>query len=156
MPVIINDRRLFLINLLKAGCGMLLSSIPFSLRAEWPARLFASQSFEQALNQLNLNQTPRYSDRLEIQLPENAEDGASVPMQFQTDIANVSNFRILVEKNPTPLILQWQLQAGVIPFLSCRIKMAESCYVWLIAEADGVFWYNKRWVNVMKGGCGTG
>lgn len=150
------DRRRFLSNILKVCCGFLLSSRPLPALAAWPARLFATQTFDQVLEALSLGQTPIYSDRLQIQLPENAEDGASVPMQIQTDMANVSSIRVLVEKNPTPLILQWHVQAGVMPFLSSRIKMAESCYVWLIIEADGVCWFNKRWVNVMKAGCGTG
>lgn len=156
MPGFAPERRQFLRKILKAGCGLLLSSIPFATRAAWPARLFANQTFDQVLKELDLEQTPIYNNKLQLQLPENAEDGSSVPMQIQTDIPNISSIRVLVEKNPTPLILQWQIQTGVLPFLSSRIKMAESCHVWLIVEADGVYWFNKRWVNVMKGGCGTG
>ena len=150
------DRRQFLSTLLKTGLGCLLASLPFPIGATWPGRLFAQQSFDQVLEQLNFSHDLRHSDRLQIQIPENAEDGASVPMQVYSDLTDISSMRILVEKNPTPLILQWQIPAGVLPFLSSRIKMAESCYVWLIAETEGGYWYNKRWVNVMKGGCGTG
>ncbi|NBV75153.1 MAG: hypothetical protein EBR59_04070 [Methylococcaceae bacterium] len=150
------DRRQFLSKMLKTGFGCLLASLPFPSVAAWPSRLFAHQSMDQVLQQLNLLGDWRQSDQLQIQIPENAEDGASVPMQIQTDLSHISSLRILVEKNPTPLILQWEIPDGVLPFLSCRIKMAESCHVWLIAEADGVCWFNKRWVNVMKGGCGTG
>lgn len=150
------DRRQFLSKLFKTGFGLFISCFSFPICAAWPVKLFASQTFDQVLEQLNLGQALQHSDRLHLQLPENAEDGASVPMQIHTDIANVISIRVLVEKNPTPLILQWQLQTGVLPFLSSRIKMAESCHVWIIAEAEGVCWYNKRWVNVMKGGCGTG
>lgn len=116
----------------------------------------ANDQFAAILANLLQGQTLTESEALQLTLPENAEDGASVPMQFRVDLNQVSRILILVEKNPTPLILQFIPLQGMRPSLNSRIKMAESCYVWLIAETSSGWLSAKTWVNVMKPGCGTG
>lgn len=115
-----------------------------------------NEQFTQSLAELLQGQALTESTEILITLPDSAEDGASVPLQFMTNLPQVRSMRIWVEKNPTPLSLAFFPQAGMRPYFSSRIKMAESCYVWLIVETDTGWWSNKRWVNVMKPGCGTG
>lgn len=124
--------------------------------AVWPRSLFASDDFQTIFQQLFAGQTLTDSDSISLQLPENAEDGASVPMLISSELDNIDRLYVLVEKNPTPLILQAELQTNALLYLTSRIKMAESCQVWVIIRQDGQYWQTRQWVNVMKGGCGTG
>lgn len=116
----------------------------------------ANEQFTQSLAELLQGQALTESAEILLTLPDSAEDGASVPLQFMANLPQVRSMRILVEKNPTPLSLAFFPQAGMRPYFSGRIKMAESCYVWLIVETHEGWWSSKRWVNVMKPGCGTG
>ena len=148
-------RRQFLIRWSKwlAALGYLHSRCA---NAVWSRQLFASNSFNSILQQLFSGKPIADSDQISLQLPENAEDGASVPMLISSELQQIDRVYVLVEKNPTPLILQIQLQANTLLYLSSRIKMAESCYVWVIVSQEGQLLQTRQWVNVMKGGCGTG
>lgn len=150
------DRRRFLTVIVQTAGAFLLGSLAKVVQAEWPKRLFAAQPFEAALSAIIQGEALTPSPLLELQLPETAEDGASVPLLFSSTLSNLTSIYILVEKNPTPLIMQWPLPNDVLPYLGCRIKMAESCQVWVVARQEDKYLYNRRWVNVMKGGCGTG
>lgn len=149
-------RRQFILASLQTAIGLILGIIPTSIRAEWPQSRFAKQTFDTLWLILTAQETTTLNPLLALELPETAEDGASVPLQFSTTLSPVDSVHILVEKNPTPLIVQWQVEDGVLPYLGCRIKMAESCYVWVLARHQDQWLYNRRWVNVMKNGCGTG
>lgn len=121
-----------------------------------PATPSASGEFTSGIERLSGGQTFIDSDDIHINLPETAEDGAVVPITISSELEQIQRIQIWVEKNPTPLTATFEFDASVMPYLTARIKMAESSNVMVIAQQGGRLLRRQQWVNVMQGGCGTG
>jgi sulfur-oxidizing protein SoxY len=89
-------------------------------------------------------------------LPTNAENGAVVPITIQSQLDNIDSVYIWAEKNPTPLVAEFELAKDVAIHITARIKLAENSHVIVIARQGQQLLRNLQWVNVMQGGCGTG
>ena len=61
---------------------------------------------------------------------------------------------IFVEKNPLPLIADFEFLSGAEPNISTRIKMAKTSIVRVSVKAGGKNYTNSREVKVTIGGCG--
>ena len=62
---------------------------------------------------------------------------------------------IIVDGNPHPLVVAWEVQEGTIPEFSTRIKMRKTADVTLIVEdSDGKLHKTTKHVKVTVGGCG--
>lgn len=92
---------------------------------------------------------------LTIKAPEIAENGAAVPIEVISAIPGTTRLTVLVDKNPFPLVAQFNFGPEVIPRLQTRIKMAESSRLRLVASAGGRFYTVFRDVKVTVGGCGA-
>jgi sulfur-oxidizing protein SoxY len=125
-----------------------------SARAAWPAEKFAPLKFPESLTRLLDGQTPELSDKIELKLPQIAENGAVVPISVSTALDNVASIAILVEKNVVPLVAQFDLSPECAPFVSARIKMAETCDVIAVVKAGGRYYSARQLVKVTIGGCG--
>jgi sulfur-oxidizing protein SoxY len=119
-------------------------------------RYFATETFQQTLQQLFQDRIRSDSNLLQLDLPEIAENGAVVPLRINGSLSGIQKLYILVEKNPAPLAAEVQFSDSVSLPLSFRIKMAESCPVRVIAEINGELLQTQKWVRVIQGGCGTG
>lgn len=124
--------------------------------AAWPASLFAAGDFTSQFQRAYGEQAIRDSDAIRISLPEIAENGAVVPITVSSDLSDIQRLYLWVEKNPTPLAAEIELDASLAVYLTARIKMAESSHVTVIARQGENLLRNRRWVKVMQGGCGTG
>ena len=124
--------------------------------AAWLAEHFSIGQFNDTITRLFNNQTIIDTDRISLNLPKIAENGAVVPITISSELDNISRVYILVEKNPTPLAAEFELSAIVSVYISARIKMAESCNVVVIAQQGEQLLRSQQWVNVVQGGCGTG
>lgn len=122
----------------------------------WMAEHFAGGQASDTLIRLFNNQTISDSDRINLILPEVAENGEVVPITISSELENVDRVYIVVEKNPTPLAAELELSSAALVYMTTRIKMAESCNVWVIARHGGQLLKTQQWVNVVHGGCGTG
>ena len=96
------------------------------------------------------------SEQIGLTIPAIAEDGAVVPVALHSDLADIEAFYLFADKNPTPLIAVFALTPLLEAHINARVKLAESCNVVLLARRDNQFLRCSRWVNVMRGGCGTG
>jgi sulfur-oxidizing protein SoxY len=94
------------------------------------------------------------TDKIDIQIPLIAENGAVVPITIATSLNNVQNVYILVEKNPLPLSAKFALSVELDPFVSARLKMAETSDVIVIAETREGLYGARKMVKVTIGGCG--
>jgi sulfur-oxidizing protein SoxY len=61
---------------------------------------------------------------------------------------------ILVEKNPSALAAQFFFPEGAQPFVTTRVKMAQSSNVYGLVKADGKWYVASKEVKVTLGGCG--
>jgi sulfur-oxidizing protein SoxY len=93
------------------------------------------------------------SDRIHIQAPERAENGAIVQVEVKSDIPGTEAIAILVDKNPTPLIANFMFSNGAEPFVITRIKMAETSDIKVVVKAGDQYFTNRRNVEVLENGC---
>lgn len=131
----------------------------FGIRCGHAARAdnyFSTRPFSESLQTIFNGQALFDSAEITAILPQVAENGAVVPISISSELDNIRRIFILVEKNPTPLAAEIALSPNVPVHLNARIKMAESCDVWVVAEQNGQLLSCRRWVNVVQGGCGTG
>ncbi len=134
-----------------AGFGIL-ESQPVS--AEWSAVRFAESGFDQTLKQISNGKPIVESDKINLDIPEIAENGALVPFTITSTLDDIKTISIIVEQNPVPLIIQAQLMPELEAFMSARLKIATSSFVFAIAEGEKVCYSVKKKVKVTIGGCG--
>lgn len=98
---------------------------------------------------------PTESKEVTIGGPDIAENGAVVPLTTSTTLAGVKHLLILVEKNPSALVAQFNVTDAVDANFATRSKMGQSSDVYAVAiMADGKSFFAKKEVKVTLGGCG--
>ena len=133
------------------GAGLL---SPRRLLGAWPEAAFDSDSLDGVIEALYSSASLEASDRVSLQVPEIAENGAVVPIRVETDLENVESISIVVEKNPSPLAATFEMTPRSLPKVSTRIKMGETSQVLAVVRADGKLYSAQQEVNVTIGGCG--
>ncbi len=125
-----------------------------SAKAGWPSAYFRQNSYKNALKELFGNQKLSKTENIELKLPKVAENGAVVPIVITSKINNTESITILADKNPVPLITQFTFAKTAEPYVSARIKMAETSHVVVVVKAEDKYFFKKRKVKVTIGGCG--
>ena len=82
------------------------------------------------------------------------ENVAVVPVKIKIDLRNVESITILVEKNPIPLIANFNMTPECAGFVATRIKVGETSTITVIVKSDGKLFSTKKFVEVIEGGCG--
>src|ERR1700716_4271422 len=98
--------------------------------------------------------TAEPSDKVKLDAPEIAENGSVVPISVSTTLADVSSISFLVAENPNALAASYKIQAGTMPSVANRLKMAKTSNVIAIVEAGGKLYSATKEVKVTVGGCG--
>ena len=124
-------------------------------QANWNKDAFASKSLNDVVKAFGgTNPTPT-ADVSWGSTPEIAENGAVVPINVTSRVANTQSIAVLVEKNPSVLAAKFDFPAGTDPTVSTRVKIGQSSNVHaLIKTADGKYFVATREVKVTLGGCG--
>ena len=137
-----------------------LGNLPFSLAPafaaandKYPEDAFKQKSDADAIKLL-YGKTAEASDKVKLDAPEIAENGAVVPVSVSTTLADVTSISILVAENPNALIASYKLPAGTVPSIANRIKMAKTSNVIVVVEAGGKLYSATKEVKVTVGGCG--
>lgn len=152
------ERRLILKCLLAAGLlGGLAGGAPRARAADatgWPADAFKQKSQDDALKAL-YDKMPEQSDKIAIDVPEIAENGAVVPVSVDASaLPNVGSISLLVPENPFTLAASYKIPAGSAASISCRIKMAKTSKVVAVVESGGKLYSAAKETKVTLGGCG--
>ena len=152
----VNQRRHFLQQCLLSTLSFI-SSLCFS-HASYSKEnaLSYASNLDALLARLFPDQLLVNSEEIQVNLPEIAEDGSVVPIGINSALESIEKITIVVENNPIPLTAEFFLEKTVNVKLSTRIKMAESSFVVVIAQNGERFLRKQQWVNVVRGGCGTG
>src|SRR6202048_3947384 len=137
-----------------------LGTVPFSLaRAfaaandKYPEDAFKAKSDAEAIKSL-YGKTAEPSDKVKLDAPEIAENGAVVPISVSTTLADVTSISFLVSENPNALAASYRIPAGTMPSVANRLKMAKTSNVIAIVEAGGKLYSATKEVKVTVGGCG--
>ena len=120
---------------------------------KYPEDAFKQKSDADAIKAL-YGKTAEASDKVKLDAPEIAENGAVVPIAVTTTLADVSTISFFVSENPNALAASYVIPAGTIPAIANRLKMAKTCKVIAIVEAGGKLYSATREVKVTVGGCG--
>lgn len=121
--------------------------------AKWPKDAFQQKSEADALKTL-FGKTATASDKVILDAPEIAENGAVVPIAVNSSLPNVTRIAILVSENPYPLAAAYVLPTGTSAAVANRLKMAKTSKVVALVESDGAVYSATKEVKVTVGGCG--
>jgi sulfur-oxidizing protein SoxY len=137
-----------------------LGNLPFSLAPafaaandKYPEDAFKQKGDADAIKAL-YGKTAEPSDKVKMDAPEIAENGAVVPISVSSTLENVTSIAILVAENPNALAASYQIPAGTLPSVANRLKMAKTTNVIAIVEAGGKLYSTSKEVKVTVGGCG--
>ena len=137
-----------------------LGGIPFSLAPalaaandKWPEDAFKQKGEAEAIKAL-YGRTAEPSDKVKLDAPEIAENGAVVPISVSTTLDGVTSISFLVADNPNALAASYQIPPGTMAVVANRLKMAKTSNVTAIVEAGGKLYSATKEVKVTVGGCG--
>ncbi|MDR3487523.1 MAG: thiosulfate oxidation carrier protein SoxY [Bradyrhizobium sp.] len=139
-----------------AGLGnMPLGFVPAFAAAndKYPEDAFKQKDEADAIKSL-YGRTAEPSDKVKLDAPEIAENGAVVPISVSTTLTDVTSISFLVADNPNALAASYKIPPGTMPSVANRLKMAKTSNVTAIVEAGGKLYSATREVKVTVGGCG--
>lgn len=138
------------------GFALASGLLPRTAHAAWPSKVFSVHAPKQAIR-LAEGTSPSAIEfkHVTITAPDIAENGAVVPVTVEADLPNVVQISIFAEKNPFPLNSQFELKKGALPYVSTRIRLAETQNVLgLVKTTEGRVYGGVALVKVTIGGCG--
>lgn len=145
-------RRLF-VRLLIAASGAALLLKPLLSAAAWNTTAFSATTEKDALDALFPGESIAASDAIRIETHDVVENGAFVPVQIECALPDVDLISIVVEKNPNPLIAQFELGPRCRGFIATRIKVGEPSDLVAVVRSQGRLFSRRRFVEVVEGGC---
>jgi len=120
---------------------------------QWPKNAFSQKSEADAIKAL-YGKTPEVSDKITLDAPEIAENGAVVPISVSTTLPDVTSISLIVSENPFPLAATYQVPAGTSAMMANRLKMAKTSKVIALVQSGGKIFSTSKEVKVTVGGCG--
>jgi sulfur-oxidizing protein SoxY len=144
-----------LVALIGLGVEMGFGSLPALAAAndKYPEEAFKQKSDADAIKTL-YGKAAEASDKVKLDAPEIAENGAVVPIAVTTTLPDVTSISFFVSENPNALAASYVIPAGTVPAIANRLKMAKTCSVIAIVESSGKLFSATREVKVTVGGCG--
>jgi len=123
------------------------------LAASWDMSAFRQKTAADALKSIGAQDAAMSKDVI-LDVPEIAENGAVVPVEITSHIPGTTSIAVVIDKNPFPLTSKFNFMNGALPYVKVNVKMGESSYIRVIAEAGGKHYVAMREVKVTIGGCG--
>ena len=120
---------------------------------KYPEDAFKQKTDAEAIKAL-YGKTAEASDKIKLDAPEIAENGAVVPIAVTTTLTDVTSISFFVSENPNALAASYLIPAGTTPAVANRLKMAKTCNVIAIVESGGKLFSATKEVKVTVGGCG--
>ena len=120
---------------------------------KYPEDAFRQKGEADAIKAL-YGRTAELSDKVQLDAPEIAENGAVVPVSVSTTLTDVTSISFLVGDNPNALAAFYRIPPGTMPSVANRLKMAKTSNVTAIVESGGKLYSATREVKVTVGGCG--
>lgn len=121
--------------------------------SDWPKKAFGTPGVDETIAEL-YGMEATESDKISMDLPTIAQNGAVVPVTVESTLPNVTGVALLVAKNPNALAAYFDIPEGTKPFVANRLKMAETTDVVAVVISDGKAYKTTKNVKVTVGGCG--
>ena len=113
---------------------------------------FAARSFPEAI--AALGGVPQPSPLILLEGPQVAENGALVPITVTSQLAGTREILIVVDVNPAPVAVCFSIPEGTEPYVSTRIRLAQSGTVYAAVRTEQGLYAVARAIQVTVGGCG--
>ena len=141
---------------LASGSMILVSGLlkPMTALAKWNTAAFSAVDYDEAISAYFPDQEIIESEQISIGVHAVVENGAVVPVKIKTDLPKIESITIFVDKNPNPLIANFDLSPGCIGFVSTRIKIQQSSNIIVTVKSDGAIFSTRTFIEVHEGGCG--
>jgi sulfur-oxidizing protein SoxY len=136
---------------LAAAAGLVRPGEAFA--QQWNKTAFETKTFADTLKALGGSGSTE-SGQIQITAPDIAENGAVVPITIESAIPGTQTIAILIEKNPNTLSANFDIPDGTDPFVTTRVKMAETSNIYALVKADGKYFHAVKEIKVTLGGCG--
>jgi len=120
---------------------------------KYPEEAFKQKDGKEAIKLL-YGRTAEPSDKIKLDAPEIAENGAVVPISVSTSIPDVTSIAFVVPENPNVLAAYYKIPQGTMPSIANRLKMAKTSTVIVLVESGGKLFSATKEVKVTVGGCG--
>ena len=120
---------------------------------KYPEDAFKQKDGKEAIRLL-YGRTAEPSDKIKLDAPEIAENGAVVPISISTSLPNVTSVAFVVPENPNVLAAYYKIPEGTMPDIANRLKMAKTSSVIALVESGGKLFSATKEVKVTIGGCG--
>ena len=135
--------------------GLGLGTMPALAAAndKYPEDAFKQKSDADAIKAL-YGKTAEASDKIKLDAPEIAENGAVVPIAVTTTLPDVTSISFFASENPNALAATYVIPTGTLSAVANRLKMAKTCNVIAIVEPGGKLYSATKEVKVTVGGCG--
>ena len=127
---------------------------PIKAFAEWNQTAFSAKDFNTAINAYFPKQKIHESNQIKIEVYDEVENGAIVPVKVETSLQNVKAITIFADKNPNPLIANFDLSPNCIGFVSTRIKVSEPSNIIVVIDSNEMLYMTKKFIIVHENGCG--
>jgi sulfur-oxidizing protein SoxY len=137
-----------------AGLGLAPSRSAAADAGTWPKDAFAQKTEAAAIKALYGGKAPQASDKVNLDAPEIAENGAVVPISVSTTLPDVTSIAIVVSGNPFPLAASYVIAPDTSAMVANRLKMAKTSKVLALVESGGKVFSASKEVKVTVGGCG--
>lgn len=121
--------------------------------AAWNKDGFEAKTVAEALKAIGAASAADSKD-IVIKAPDIAENGAVVDIQIISKIPGTQSIAIIAEKNPYPLVANFNLTPNMESFVHTRIKLGQTSSVRAIVDAGGKFFVASKEIKVTIGGCG--
>ncbi len=150
-----NQRRLILKTLMQGGVALgALVAAPGAALAAWMESAFKAKDMGEAMKNLLGSTDAQESDKVRLETPAIAENGAVVPIKVSSSLPNVESISIFVKNNPTPLVASFEIPEGTAPKVAVRIRMGKTSPVTAVVKAGGKLYSTTKETKVTIGGCG--
>ena len=77
-----------------------------------------------------------------------------VPIEITSNMPDTKSIAVVIDKNPFPLAAKFDFTEGALPYVKVNVKMGESSFVRVVAEAGGRYYVATKEIKVTIGGCG--
>ncbi|NYT66321.1 thiosulfate oxidation carrier protein SoxY [Alcaligenaceae bacterium] len=138
---------------LAVSAGIMLPEQALAVQQEWDKALFSATDIDGVLKELGASK-PADSDKISLNAPDIAENGAVVPVGVVSDLPGTTQISILVPNNPATMTAAFDIAEDGIADVATRIKMGQTSDVYALVKADGKYYIAHKEVKVTLGGCG--
>jgi sulfur-oxidizing protein SoxY len=134
------------------GCGIVRPETAWAADT-WNKQAFSAKTLDDVVKALGGSGATE-SVEVRMEAPDIAENGAVVPITIESRLPRTTAIALLVLKNPNALSSDFTIPEGTDPYVSTRVKMAETGNVIALVRADNRYYYTSKEVKVTLGGCG--